>query len=250
MSIVYTWMQRFAGKLTSAYRGEEEVISPTRLDASCLAKARRRIEEIVAENIQREFVQKAARDEIKRFQKDSDGDARPVEETATAKPNASSKDSGMRFSVSSGCRWSVGRSPDLSYDHLIQISLSSRHVPPNVHAKKLTFSALLLQHVRNRCGGKAAVAYKRAGIDRKLYSKIISYDDSTCSKITALQFAIGLQLSVDETVELLKSAGYALSDTVLTDQVFRYCIENQIWNILDVNQLLSECHLHPLNVRF
>ena len=237
-------------KAKSALRGEEGVASPSRLDTLRLAKARRRIEEIVAENVHKEFVQKAARDEIKRFQKASDGDVRPVEETASAKPNASSKDSGMRFSVSSECRWSIGRRPDLSYDHLIQISLSSRHIPPNVYAKKLTFSALLLQHVRNRCGGKAAVAYKRAGIDRKLYSKIISYDDSTVSKMTALQFAIGLQLSVDETEELLKSAGYALSDTVLTDQVFRYCIENRVWNILDVNQLLSECRLRPLNVRF
>ena len=134
-------------KAKSGLRGEAEVGLPSRLDVLCLTKARRRIEEIVAENVHKEFVQKAARDEIKRFQKASDSDAHPVEETASAKPNASSKDSGMRFSVSSECRWSIGRRPDLSYDHLIQISLSSRHVPPNVYAKKFNVKTNLIEHV-------------------------------------------------------------------------------------------------------
>jgi hypothetical protein len=56
-------------------------------------------------------------------------------------------------------------------------------------------------------------------------------------------FCIGLQLSIDEAELLMKSAGYAFSDTIPEDMVFRYCIQNKIWNLDDVNEILIRCGL-------
>lgn len=110
--------------------------------------------------------------------------------------------------------------------------------PPNLHAPVLSFSARLLTYVNEKCGGDAPTAYKRAGVSRQVYSRIISDNDSLVDKRTAMRFCIGLQLSIDEAQLLMKSAGYAFSDTITDDVVFSYCIEHKIWNLKDVNEVL------------
>jgi len=120
--------------------------------------------------------------------------------------------------------------------------------PPNLKAATLSVSARLVKLVRERCGGRAPVAYKRAGIDRKLYSKIVSDDRAQISKKTALQLAIGLQLDRRAADEFLKAAGYSLSPTIPMDCVFAYCIDQRIWNILDVNGILVEVGLPALDL--
>ena len=55
-----------------------------------------------------------------------------------------------------------------------------------------------------------------------------------------LAFAVGLHLSEDETIDLLKSAGYAFSDGSKRDWIVRYCLEQKIYNINQVNTLLFE----------
>jgi len=121
-------------------------------------------------------------------------------------------------------------------------------IPPSLNARELSFSARLLKYVQERCDGKAPVAYKRAGIDRKLYSKIVSDNRSQVSKQTALQFVIGLQLNRREADEFLKAAGYSLSPTIPLDCVFEYCIEHLILNIVDVNAILVRAGLPSLNL--
>jgi len=120
--------------------------------------------------------------------------------------------------------------------------------PPNLKACELSFAARLLKLVKERCGGKAPMAYKRAGLDRKLYSKIVSDDRSQVSKQTALQLAIGLQLSRQAADEFLMAAGYSFSSTIPIDCVFAYCIGHGIWNILDVNDILVKAGLPSLNL--
>ena len=119
-------------------------------------------------------------------------------------------------------------------------------VPPNLHADVLSFSARLLTYVNEKCGGVAPMAYKRAGVSRQVYSRIVSFDDSSVDKQTAMLFCIGLQLTMSEAELLLKSAGYAFSDTIPTDMLFSFCIKQKIWNLKDVNALFVKCKLPPV----
>ena len=116
-----------------------------------------------------------------------------------------------------------------------------RKRPPNLKADKLSFAAQLLTFVREKCDGRGVVAYQRAGVRRNVYSRIVSDDGSQVNKRTALQFCIGLQLGRDDAELLLRSAGYALSGTIPEDIAFAYCIDNAIWNLEDVNEILSRC---------
>ena len=126
------------------------------------------------------------------------------------------------------------------------MAASARHAPPDLHAAVLSFPARLLTYVNEKCGGAAPMAYKRAGVSRQIYSRIISRDDSTVDKRTAMLFCVGLQLEMNEAELLMKSAGYAFSGTLPEDRVFSYCIEKKIWNLLDINDILVECGLRPL----
>ena len=115
--------------------------------------------------------------------------------------------------------------------------------PPDLHAPVLSFSARLLTYVNEKYAGVAPTAYKRAGVSRQIYSRIVSKDNSMVDKRTAMLFCIGLQLSMDEAHLLMKSAGYAFSDTIPEDVVFSYCIEKQIWNLYDINEVFKRCGL-------
>ena len=119
-------------------------------------------------------------------------------------------------------------------------------VPPKLQAPVLSFSARLLTYVNEKCGGVAPMAYKRAGVSRQVYSRIVSFDDSSVDKQTAMLFCIGLQLTMSEAELLLKSAGYAFSDTIPTDMLFSFCIKQKIWNLKDVNALFAKCKLPPV----
>ncbi len=114
---------------------------------------------------------------------------------------------------------------------------------PNLHAAVLSFSARLLTYVKEKCDGCAPMAYKRAGVSRQVYSRIVASNDAKVDKRTTMLFCIGLQLSIDEAELLMKSAGYAFSDTIPEDMVFRYCILNKIWNLDDINEILMSCGL-------
>lgn len=102
-----------------------------------------------------------------------------------------------------------------------------------------SFAARLVRLIDER-ELKDSTVYKRANISRQLFSKILCSTNYNPKKKTVLAFAVGLRLTEQETTDLLKSAGYAFSDSSKQDWIVRYCLEHKIYNINQINALLFE----------
>lgn len=108
-----------------------------------------------------------------------------------------------------------------------------------IRQKAETFQQMLFRLI-DRKGMTDPEVYKKANLDRKLFSKIRSNEDYKPTKRTALAFAVALELNLDETTDLLQRAGLALSPSSRFDRIVGYCINHKIYNIYEINTYLFD----------
>lgn len=102
-----------------------------------------------------------------------------------------------------------------------------------------TFSEMLLRLIKDS-GEKPATIYKRADIDRQIFSRIKQNKDYQPSKDTVISFAFALKLDLPKTKKLLNTAGYALTNSSKRDVIISFFVEKEEFDLNQLNETLYD----------
>lgn len=127
----------------------------------------------------------------------------------------------------SSCKMSIAMGVDSASDELEDL----------LNDTDAGFSETLLKLI-DKTGKKDSDIYKKANIDRKLFSKIRNNPDYKPSKATAIAFAIALELNLEETKDFIARAGFALSHSSKFDIIIEYFISNNNYDMFEINETL------------
>lgn len=111
---------------------------------------------------------------------------------------------------------------------------------------KKTFCEYLLAYIAER-GLNEVEIYKKANLDRRIFSKIRNAENYMPRKRTILAIALAMELNIDEVEEILHEGGFALSFTKKEDVIIRYFIENRIYDMFLINEVLDHYGFKPFN---
>jgi len=103
--------------------------------------------------------------------------------------------------------------------------------------RNLVFARMLFRMI-DKAGKKDSHVYKKAQMDRRLFSRIRSTKDYVPAKKTVISLCLAMELSRADTDKLLSSAGYSLSGANDFDLIIAFCIEKKVYNLMDVNEVL------------
>ena len=115
---------------------------------------------------------------------------------------------------------------------------SNRKIENLMKQMEETFSQRLLRMIDER-GMTDSEAYTKAYVDRRHFSKIRNDINYVPNKKTVLAFTIALELSLDEAMDLLNSAGFTLSRSSKTDIIVAYFLQNKIYDMFEINDVLE-----------
>lgn len=157
------------------------------------------------------------------------------------KPEADSSKGTVRYSISglddipaNGDRFRLETVDQI----FAKYSLNSKSAVSMLDANlNLTFTDMMIRYIAQK-GWRDSKVYKAAQMDRRLFSKIMSDREYKPSKDTALSLAIALELSLQQTNDLLSRAGYTLSHSSKRDVIIEYFIREGVHDLMDINEVL------------
>ena len=110
---------------------------------------------------------------------------------------------------------------------------------------KQTFPEYLLECISKR-GLNEVEVYKKAHLDRRIFSKLRNERNYMPSKRTLLAIMLAMELNLSEATEILNKAGYTLSTFNKEDTIIKFCFENKIYDLFTVNEILDSYGFKPL----
>jgi hypothetical protein len=131
---------------------------------------------------------------------------------------------------------------DRMYSEMMEESIQeSLHIELDDFIKnnrKPTLQEVLFNFIDKKDASDTEI-YKRAGIDRRHFSKIRSSSDYRPKKNTVIALGLALKLDEEEFHQLLESGGYSLSESDTSDLVIKFCLDKKIYDVYQVNEYLD-----------